>query len=191
MRDVSTNGMKGGTALVRLATIALACGALLGGCSDEQQEIRSWMQTQRSAMPTIKGKVDAPKRHEPFRYDKAGQADPFAQSRLAGKAGPRPSGGIEPDVARNREVLEGFPLDTIRMVGHMSNGQKNFALLQVDNTVYQARVGNYAGQNFGKIVRVTESEVQLKELVRDAAGDWTERETALRIQEGKMGETKK
>ncbi len=73
----------------------------------------------------------------------------------------------------------------------MSNGQKNFALLQVDNMVYQARVGNYAGQNFGQITRVTESEVRLKELVRDAAGDWTERDTALRLQEGKMGETKK
>ena len=188
MRKVTT---KSAPALARAATIALACGALLGGCSDEQQEIRSWMQAQRSAMPTIKEKITAPKKHEPFRYDKAGQSDPFAQSRLAGKSGATPAGGVQPDMARLREALEGFPLDAIRMVGHMSNGQKNFALLQVDNTVYQARVGNYAGQNFGKITRVTDSEVQLKELVRDAAGDWTERETALRLQESKMGETKK
>ena len=51
--------------------------------------------------------------------------------------------------------------------------------------VYQARVGNYAGQNFGRIVRVTESEVTLKELVQDAAGDWVERDSALRLQEGR------
>jgi type IV pilus assembly protein PilP len=142
-------------------------------------------------MPVIKEKITAPKQHEPFRYENAGPSDPFAQSRLAGKSGAMPSGGVQPDLARRREALEGFPLDAIRMVGHMSNGQKNFALLQVDNTVYQARVGNYAGQNFGQITRVTESEVRLKELVRDAAGDWTERDTALRLQEGKMGETKK
>jgi len=182
---------RSGPALARLVTIAAACGVLLGGCSGEQQEIRSWMEAQRSAMPTIKTKVTAPKQHEPFRYENAGQADPFAQSRLAVKGGVVPSGAMQPDMARRREALEGFPLDTIRMVGHMSNEQKNFALLQVDNMVYQARVGNYAGQNFGKITRVTESEVQLKELVRDAAGDWTERDTALRLQEGKMGETKK
>ena len=188
MTTVTTNR---GRAPAGLAAILLACGALLGGCSDEQQEIRSWMQAQRTTIPVVKQKITAPKQHEPFRYDKAGQSDPFAQSRLAGKSGATPAGGVQPDMARLREALEGFPLDTIRMVGHMSNGQKNFALLQVDNTVYQARVGNYAGQNFGKITRVTDSEVQLKELVRDAAGDWTERETALRLQESKMGETKK
>jgi type IV pilus assembly protein PilP len=49
--------------------------------------------------------------------------------------------------------------------------------------VYQARVGNYAGQNFGRITRVSESEVLLKELVQDAAGDWVERSTTLRLQE--------
>ena len=71
------------------------------------------------------------------------------------------------------------------MVGHMSNNNASFALLQVENMVYQARVGNYAGQNFGKIVRVSEGEVVLKEMVQDAAGDWNERDTALRLQETK------
>ncbi len=188
---MTTVTMRGATALVRVATIALACGVLLGGCGDDQQDLRSWMQAQRGAMPTIKEKIPPPRQFQPFRYENAGQSDPFAQSRLASKGGAVPSSGIQPDLARRREALEGFPLDAIRMVGHMSNGQKNFALLQVDNMVYQARVGNYAGQNFGMITRVTESEVQLKELVQDAAGDWTERETALRLQESKMRETKK
>ena len=71
------------------------------------------------------------------------------------------------------------------MVGHMTNGRNDFALLQVEAMVYQARGGNYAGQNFGRIVRVTESEVTLKELVQDAAGDWVERDSALRLQEGR------
>lgn len=70
------------------------------------------------------------------------------------------------------------------MVGHLSNGRQAFALLQVETMVYQARVGSYAGQNFGMITKVSENEVKLKELVQDAAGDWVERETALRLQEG-------
>lgn len=180
-----------GAALVRLAAAAAAGVALLGGCSDEQQEIRAWMQEQRAGMPTIKDTIPPPKVYEPFRYENTGQIDPFAQSRLVAKAGLAPGEGVRPDLDRRREALEGYPLDVIRMVGHMSNGSGSFALLQADNMVYQARVGNYAGQNFGKITRVTESEVRLKELVQDASGDWTERETALRLQEGKVQETRK
>ncbi len=70
------------------------------------------------------------------------------------------------------------------MVGHLANGKQSYALLQVDNLVFQARVGNYAGQNFGVITKVNEAEIKLKELVQDAAGDWKERETSLQIQEG-------
>jgi len=170
---------------VSLAAIAAAV-ALLGACSDEQQELRSWMDEQRAAITPVVEKITPPKSLEPFRYENEGLADPFAQSRLAFRANGEPkSGGRTPDLARKREVLEAFPLEAIKMVGHMSNNNASFALLQVENMVYQARVGNYAGQNFGKIVRVSEGEVVLKEMVQDAAGDWNERDTALRLQETK------
>ena len=132
--------------------------------------------------------IPAPKKFEPFRYENTALADPFSQSKLAlavAQAAPAKGNGLKPDAARRRETLESFPLDNIKMVGHMTNGRNDFALLQVEAMVYQARVGNYAGQNFGRIVRVTESEVTLKELVQDAAGDWVERDSALRLQEGR------
>lgn len=189
---MSTGGnTKRRAALARRASAVLAALALLGGCSDEQQEIRAWMQQQRSITPTIKESIPPPKRYEPFRYASASQSDPFAQSRLSPRAGAQADAGPRPDTKRRREALEGFPLDAIRMVGHLSNASSNYALLQVDNMVYQARVGNYAGQNYGRIVRVSESEVRLRELVQDAAGDWVERETALRLQEGKPQEVRK
>ncbi len=168
--------------------VLLGVGLALGGCGDEQDELRSWMDQQRAAMPLIKDKIPAPKRFEPFRYDNAALADPFSQSKLAlaiAQATPARGSGLKPDVARRRETLESFPLDNIKMVGHMGNGRNDFALLQVETMVYQARIGNYAGQNFGRIVRVTESEVTLRELVQDAAGDWVERDSALRLQEGR------
>lgn len=169
--------------------IGLACaGLLLAGCGDEQEELRGWMDQQRAAMPVIKDTIPPPKKFEPFRYDNAALADPFSQSKLAlaiAQAAPAKTSGLRPDTSRRREVLESFPLDNIKMVGHLSNGKSDYALLQVESMVYQARVGNYAGQNFGRIVRVTESEVTLKELVQDAAGDWIERDTALRLLEGK------
>ena len=66
----------------------------------------------------------------------------------------------------------------------LTGGRRSHALLEGDQTVFQARVGNYAGQNFGLITRISENEVLLKELVQDAAGDWVQRESALRLQEG-------
>lgn len=169
----------------RLTWAALAALALLAGCSGEQQELRSWMEEQRRRTPVATEKIEAPKRFEPFRYANEGAADPFAQVRLALRPGEAPSSGPQPDLNRRREALEGFPLESIRMVGHVSDRRGSFALLLAEGMVYQARVGNHAGQNFGVITRVSESEVRLKELVRDAAGDWTERETALQLQESR------
>ena len=169
--------------------IGLVCvGVALAACGDEQDELRSWMDQQRAATPVIKDTIPAPKKFQPFRYENTALADPFSQSKLAlavAQAAPAKGNGLKPDAARRRETLESFPLDNIKMVGHMTNGRNDFALLQVEAMVYQARVGNYAGQNFGRIVRVTESEVTLKELVQDAAGDWVERDSALRLQEGR------
>ena len=72
------------------------------------------------------------------------------------------------------------------MVGTIERAGTTYALLQADKSLFQARAGNYAGQNFGLITRITEAEVQLKEIVRDAAGDWTERPAKLELQESKQ-----
>lgn len=167
----------------RLTIAAAVAVALLSACGEEHQELRGWMEQQRAGMPVKTDPVPPPKTFEPFRYENAGQSDPFSQSKLSMRVVGDASGALKPDTSRRKEVLERFPLETVHMVGHLSNAKGSFALLQVDDMVYQARVGNHAGQNFGKIVRVTETEVTLKELVQDAAGDWTERETTLQLQE--------
>ncbi|HEY5634660.1 MAG TPA: pilus assembly protein PilP [Burkholderiaceae bacterium] len=169
--------------MIARTSIAVALAALaLAGCGGDQQEVRAWMQEQRAKVPPHKATVAPPKQFEPFRFV-AGRADPFAASRLAFKDAGATATGPKPDLDRRREALEQYPIESIRMVGHLSNGRSQFALLQADTMVYQARVGNYAGQNFGRITRVSESEVLLKELVQDAAGDWVERSTTLRLQE--------
>ncbi|RPH67761.1 MAG: pilus assembly protein PilP [Burkholderiales bacterium] len=169
----------------RLFVVAAALA--LTACAEDQSELRAWMQQVRANTPPVQERIDPPKRFEPFRYDNTAQADPFSADKLAvvfesGQA--RAGSGLKPDLNRRREVLEDYPLDTIRMVGNLRNGRQNHALLQVDKVVYQARVGNYAGQNFGLITRISETEVLLKELVQDAAGDWVERQSELRLQEG-------
>lgn len=169
----------------RLMMAAVVC--VLAGCSNDQGELRAWMQEVRANARPIQTRVEEPKRFAPFRYDDEAQVDPFSPQKLAAMVeGSQRAGanGLKPDLNRRREALEAFPLDTIRMVGHLANGQRNHALLQVDRTVYQAHVGSYAGQNFGVITRISENEVLLRELVQDAAGDWVQRDSTLRLQEG-------
>ena len=85
---------------------------------------------------------------------------------------------------RRRELLEGFALDQIRMVGMLNQAGTNVALVEASGGTHMVRVGSYVGQNFGLVTRITESEVQLKEIVQDAAGEWIERPTTLQLQEG-------
>lgn len=162
---------------------ALAAACVLAACGEEQQELRSWMDQKRLETRPVTEKIEPPKKFGAFRYVHEGDPDPFSPGKLALRAGEAPSSGIRPDTNRRREALEGFPLESISMVGHMSDRNSSFALLQADGKVYQARVGNHAGQNFGVITKVSETEIRLRELVQDAAGDWVARETALQLQE--------
>ena len=171
----------------------LALLAALVGCAGDQDDLRRWMEQQRASTPTLKDRVPPPKEYPPFRYENtAAESNPFLASRIgpgtsdtSAKQAQQTGSGPRPDPNRRREALESFPLDNIRMVGHLSSGGRDFALLQVDSMIYQTRVGNYVGTNHGRIVKVTEGEVTIRELVLDAAGDWTERDTALRLQEGR------
>lgn len=161
---------------------ALAGGLLMAGCGSEQQELREWMREQRRNVTPRAEQVLPPRQYEPYRYAGAGQPDPFSTARLASKAAEPGRGRLQPDLTRRREALESYPLDVIRMVGHLRNTAGEFALLQAENLVYRVRVGNYAGQNFGRIVQISDSEVRLRELVQDGAGDWVERDTVLQLQ---------
>ena len=99
---------------------------------------------------------------------------------------PRPdrAGGVgndtRPDRERSREYLEDFPLDSLRMVGTMELGGTNYALVQTPAGIIERVVpGNYIGQNDGRIVRVTESEIELVEIISDGIGGYLEREAAV------------
>jgi len=81
---------------------------------------------------------------------------------------------------RNREELEQFELDSLRMVGTLENANENWAIINdPDNTVHRVKVGNYMGRNIGKIINVFEDRVELREIVQDSNGRWDERQAAI------------
>ena len=83
-------------------------------------------------------------------------------------------------------MLEGYPLDQLKMVGTLRQQRKNAALIDVGGQTHMVRVGNYMGQNFGLVTKISETEVELKEIVQDAAGEWVERPSKLELQEAAM-----
>ena len=90
---------------------------------------------------------------------------------------------MKPDLDRRKEPLEAFPLESLKMVGVLQKDKMIHAIIQAGKAVHQVKIGNYMGQNFGIITNITESEIQLRELVQDAVGDWVERTSSLQLQE--------
>lgn len=85
---------------------------------------------------------------------------------------------------RNREELEQFELDSLRMVGTIDNENNNWAIvLDPNGVVHRVKVGNYIGANIGKIINIYEDRIDLREIVQDSTGRWEEREAALALLE--------
>lgn len=118
--------------------------------------------------------------YEAFAYDAFDLPDPFKPRKLSTGGG----GGMQPDLTRPKEPLENFSLETLKMVGVLSkNGVTHAVIKTPDNAIYHVKKGNYVGQNFGLITQIGDSEVSLREIVQDSAGDWSERTSTLILQE--------
>lgn len=169
--------------LLVVATLALS-GCEEGGIEDVQQ----WMNETRQQTRVNVPKLSEPKKFLPFTYSQNDSIDPYNPNKLAialAKSKGNSTGVLKPDMDRRREALESYPLDTLRMVGTLQKPGINYALVQADNIVFHLKVGNYIGQNFGMITNITETEVELKEIVQDASGEWVERQAKLELQESK------
>ena len=169
---------------------ALSAMVLLQGCSSSaDDELRQWMQTERGAIRPQVQPIPEPSKFEPKAYTVEQQLEPFSSEKLASvlmgaQSGPLSNSAlIEPELNRRKEPLEAYPLDTMVMVGSMDRKGQLVALIRVDKLLYQVKLGNYLGQNYGKITKITETEVLLREIVQDAAGEWMEKSTALQLQE--------
>jgi type IV pilus assembly protein PilP len=174
--------------IVRLAPVVAAL--VLAGCgSSSQEEVQQWMAEQRAQTKPRVQPIPEPKKFTPQPYTQEAAIDPFSSQKLtqALKRETTQSTSsaalLAPELARRKEPLESYPLDTVTMVGSLVKQGQPVALVKVDNLLYQVHPGNYLGQNYGRIMKVGETEVVLREIVQDAAGEWTERTATLQLQE--------
>lgn len=167
-----------------LSVALTACG------SGEQVELQQWMAEQRAQTKARIDPLPEPTKFSPQAYTQEGAVEPFSSQKLtqalnrdANKATAN-AGLIAPELNRRKEALEAMPLDAVAMVGSLVKQGQPVALVRVDNLLYQVRVGNYLGQNYGRITKISETEVALREIVQDAAGEWLERAVTIQLQEG-------
>ncbi len=172
-----TNGTHHGSRAVRawLACAVLAALpslALLTACSSPDDELQNFINaTKREAGGRVEPLPEV-KPYQTFTYSASNLRSPFVPS--------APSGGLRPDPKRNREFLEQFSLDTLKMVGTLRLGGATYGLVQTkDGLVNRVVPGNYIGQNDGRIVSITSSKIVIREIVPDGTGGYIERPAAL------------
>ena len=171
--------------------LSVAAVMALSACEgSEHEELNKWMAEQRAVTKPQIEPIPEPKKFTPEVYAQEAAVEPFSNQKLtqalkrdAQQAGSASAALLAPELNRRKEPLEAYPLDSMTMVGSLMKKGNPVALLRVDNLLYQVKPGNYLGQNYGRITKVGESEVVLRELVQDAAGEWIERVATLQLQE--------
>lgn len=161
-----------------LLTLIVVGVTACGGDSDDLDQYINKVKTRPG------GRIDplpeiAP--YEIFTYiaDAEGIRSPFVPDTPQAIAGSA-AGGMRPDPDRSREFLEGYPLDTLRMVGTLDISETVYGLIQTsDGLIHRVVPGNYMGQNDGRITNISESEVGLIEIISDGIGGYVERDAAI------------
>ena len=162
--------------------ICMSGAMLLAGCGGDIEELKQWMEQQRKEVKPTVAPLLPPKKFLPQPYESAAGVDPFSPQKLSvaiKQEAAQPNSLLTAEISRRKEPLEAFTLDSMAMVGSMTRDGKRFALLRVDNLYYNVKAGDYLGQNFGRITKISETDITLREVVQDAAGEWIERTSTL------------
>ena len=170
-------------AIITAVLFLAACGG------DQHQDLKEEL---KGLTKDMRGRIEplpVVKPYEPVPYQAFDLPDPFgpAKIELAIAAAAKSKGGVNglkaPNTTRPKEPLEAVPLESLKMVGMLSQKGVTYALVRAGSSVHRVKAGNYLGQNFGIITGIADNQIDLKELVQDASGDWTERKIALQLVE--------
>jgi type IV pilus assembly protein PilP len=157
--------------------LVLAGVLLLSACSDDMDELRQYAAQVKARKSKQIEPIPQIKQYEAFTYVAGDRRDPFTPTPPQSARG---NDGLRPDTNRNREALEEFPLDALKMVGLITFNKTTYAMIKApDGVIHRVTVGNYIGQNFGKITKITDSEVALDEIVPDGFGGFKEQPATL------------
>jgi type IV pilus assembly protein PilP len=166
--------------------LGVAIVALVAACGTDEDELQQWMEQQKREVKPNVAPLSAPKKFNPQAYTALSSVEPFSTQKLTvalKQEARQPNSLLAAEINRRKEPLEAYPVDSMSMVGSVTRSGRPYALLRVDNLLYQVKQGDYLGQNYGKITKISETDIAYREIVQDAAGEWIERSSALRLQE--------
>ena len=166
---------------IRLLSLILTTAFGVVACSSDMDDLDAYINEIKARPGGVIEPLPEIKPYEVFAYqaDLDGLRSPFVPDTPATLAGSG-RGGTHPDPDRSREFLERYPLDTMRMVGTLQLGNTNYGLIQdSDGLVHRVVPGNYLGQNDGRIISISESSIELIEIIPDGIGGYIEREAGI------------
>lgn len=174
--------------------IVIALGGALAACSGGDHEgLREWMQENTKDMRGNVPKLPEVKPYEPVPYGVEAMLDPFKPGKIEPESKQKQGGkggAFQPDFEAREirnSLLEKYPLESLKMIGFMNVNNRPIAVIQAEqNIIKQVKIGEYMGFDFGMVTKISETEVTVRELVQDSAGDWSERTSSLHLQ-GKEG----
>jgi type IV pilus assembly protein PilP len=177
-------------ATLRFSAGLMFCLLIVSGCSPAVDDgMAAWIQAERQAAQPLVQPLPVPTGFTPQLYETEGLGDPFGSERLtsglrgSAVSSPGDSTGGVIESKRRRQPLEAFALERMTLVGTLSREGQRAALVKVGQQLYQVQAGDYLGQHHGRVQRITEHHIELRERVLDANGQWIARSVALPLQE--------
>jgi len=168
--------------------LALVLASLLCACGyTNEQDLRAFLDAERAGLRPVSKAINPPSPFEAVLYDGDTKPDPFSKQAyvhsIQGLAKASKPNLSTPELSRAKEPLEAISLDAIALVGVISKEGRSVALVRAEGKLYQLRPGNYLGRNFGKVTKVEDMRVSIREIVQDEIGEWSVRSTILKLQE--------
>jgi type IV pilus assembly protein PilP len=160
-----------------ISTLCLVVSTLTA-CSSKDDELEQFIiETKQKPGGRVEPLPEL-KPYESYVYESASLRSPF----MPGGSGASSSAGLRPDQRRNREFLEQFSLDTLRMVGTLRMADRTYGLVKTkDGLVHRVLPGNYLGQADGRVTEITPSKINVVEIVPDGLGGYMERTASLAL----------
>jgi type IV pilus assembly protein PilP len=161
--------------------LLLGAVAAMAGCGAGDSDLERYIADVKARKSRDIEPIPQVKPYQPYEYSVAGRRDPF----VLGEPASAPIGnadGPRPDPRRNREPLEEYPLDALRMMGIISTPSATFALIRApDAVIHRVGLHDHLGQDYGEVIAINESEITLLELVPDGFGGWTQRRASVAL----------
>lgn len=159
---------------------------LLSACAQDMNDLEQYIAEVKERPARPLDPIPEVEPYVPADYIAADLRDPFVPNEIFNPEESDPevqdNSGPRPIAGREKEPLEAFPIDSLRMVGSIQIGGVPYALVRSSEPfVYRVREGDYMGQNHGRVIAVSPDQLQMQELFPDGAGRWVQRDTALTL----------